>query len=282
MLTDAARAASQHLDLDALVVHGPAAELAPQLRAAGLTVDEIVAWDAPVSRSERDRAAASAAPVPSADDRAAARRLLDAAHKAKGGARYARMRTLLLEGTGTMTSGGTTVPIEVTEHVRLGRATHVELTIGETRLVQVVRDGVGFLRQFDQTLPLAPGLGDQMMLALRRDPNHVLRLASEEGARLRLLASEELAGTRWDRLEITASDGDVVVVWIDPRTHLIGRITYTEDGQPATDELSDYRLVDGVRLPFRARRLVGDGAAIAVTYRKLRPDAVVPDSLFSP
>jgi Trypsin-like serine proteases, typically periplasmic, contain C-terminal PDZ domain len=87
------------------------------------------------------------------------------------------------------------------------------------------------------------------------------------GAAVTVLAPQTQGWTTWDRLQFKVPGGKGFTLWINRETGLLDRI----EGSSAK-QLSDYRSVDGVMLPFVEKKAAGDGEFI-VTYssRKLRP-----------
>jgi zinc protease len=135
----------------------------------------------------------------------------------------------------------------------------------------------GWLRSPQGTMPLAgPQLkqvqgevfrGYFNLLLSDRDPDRTVSLSAE------------------NTLKITDKDGDEVEVTIDPVTKLIAAESYTQaqPGGPATPvtvELSDYRFVDDIKLPFKLNIKQGDRqmAAAVISGYKLN-SGVKPEDL---
>jgi hypothetical protein len=87
------------------------------------------------------------------------------------------------------------------------------------------------------------------------------------GAAITVLAPQTEGTTTWDRLQFKVPGGKGFTLWINQRTGLLDRI----EGSSAK-QLSDYRSVDGVMLPFVEKKSAGNGEFIvSYTSRTLRP-----------
>lgn len=76
-------------------------------------------------------------------------------------------------------------------------------------------------------------------------------LAADDGTRYRRLPDSEADSHRYQRLEATPPNGRAITLWIDPSTHRLDRATWQSSFLSASASYTDYRDVDGVRLPFR-------------------------------
>lgn len=88
-----------------------------------------------------------------------------------------------------------------------------------------------------------------------------------DGAAVTVLTPQTEGSNTWDRLQFKVSGGNGFTLWINRRTGLLDRI----EGSSAK-QLSDYRSVNGVLLPFVEKKPSGSGELI-VTYssRTLQP-----------
>jgi hypothetical protein len=75
-------------------------------------------------------------------------------------------------------------------------------------------------------------------------------LRGRDGAHPVLAANETLNGRLWAVVRITFGDEDVYDVFLDPKTGEIGGERRTENRRVRTETFSDWRVVDGVRMPF--------------------------------
>ena len=75
-------------------------------------------------------------------------------------------------------------------------------------------------------------------------------LTGRGGATVTLGAAAELMDKSWSVLRITFGDADAYEVLIDPSNGLLCCYRITESGQTRLELFGDWRLVDGVRMPF--------------------------------
>lgn len=67
-----------------------------------------------------------------------------------------------------------------------------------------------------------------------------------------------------DAVVVVPAGGSAVVVWIDRQTHLITKLEADTDSGPTTTELSDWRAVGGLRIPFK--RVTEDSSGAKTTW----------------
>ena len=93
-----------------------------------------------------------------------------------------------------------------------------------------------------------------LKVSLQRNPISLLLAAERGTVRARLLPDiKDDTGTLRRALEMSGTDLDPVVLYIDPDTGLISKETYLAGGpgQPLIEELfSEYRPVDGVQVAY--------------------------------
>jgi predicted aspartyl protease len=99
-------------------------------------------------------------------------------------------------------------------------------------------------------------------------------------AEMKMLAAQTEAGSSVDGVAVTPAKGSPIDVWFDRTTHLIVRlVAHTDDGE-LTTVYSDWRQIDGVRLPFRQVQTDSSGAVTtlelssATVEEKLAADAL--------
>jgi Aspartyl protease/PDZ domain len=86
------------------------------------------------------------------------------------------------------------------------------------------------------------------------------------GAAVTMLAPQNEGSTVWDRLRFQVPGGSGFTLWINRQTGMLDRV----EGE-TTKELSDYRPVNAVKLPFKEKKPVGDEMLTVVyTRRTLR------------
>ena len=97
-----------------------------------------------------------------------------------------------------------------------------------------------------ETLPLSTEQSNGRDMALQFPD--VLR--GRGGAKATLLASETREGRSWDVVRVTFGDADTYDVFIDPKTGALGGFRIMEDRRGRFESFDDWRMVDGVRMPF--------------------------------
>lgn len=116
--------------------------------------------------------------------------------------------------------------------------------------------------------------------------------ASRDPATMTWLGEQRGDGHRFQRVRVTPAGGDPVEAWIDADTHLLARLSRDgDDGFTTTTRYTDYRTVEGLRLPFHERDSNGETSydstrivhhvellAQAVDADFARPPSVISDA----
>jgi hypothetical protein len=101
----------------------------------------------------------------------------------------------------------------------------------------------------------------EMAAGLRRDVVSLLLAAKSGSLTVRLLPDvKDPDGQVSHAIELSATDLNPIVLYIDPQSSLIRKRVYAADapGRPVVDEaFFDYRDVDGIQFAFRATQKVG-------------------------
>ena len=195
---------------------------------------------------------------PSAEQRAGALTLLDRAIEAKGGLdRLRALKSIIVRQT--LTNGDsdgqakseTTNYIQYPDHFRIETPTIIQGFDGAQAWMKDprgVRDG-----------------GDLMLrdarASMRRDVVALLLAAKDGKLTTRQLPDvQDAKGRMTHTLELFAPDLNPIVLYLDPATGLVNKLSFIADvqGRPLVEEqFSEYRLVDGIQIPFQATRRVG-------------------------
>ena len=77
------------------------------------------------------------------------------------------------------------------------------------------------------------------------------------GARATLLGVEQREGASWSVVRLSFGNADTYDAFIDSATGVLDGFRITEDRQTRFERLSDWRLVDGVRMPFEDKVTTG-------------------------
>jgi hypothetical protein len=115
-----------------------------------------------------------------------------------------------------------------------------------------------------------------------RDPELILvRAAREPGVVVASLGTRSFEGGAHHALRITRGDGEVsAVLYLDPGTHLVRAMTYTEDGSETVERYDDYKRVSGIQVAHRRQTRNAD-TVLDLTVTELRFDAPLSPELFT-
>jgi zinc protease len=223
------------------------------------------------------------APLITPQEGAGARALLDRAIAAKGGLQKLRdIRSITAITRTSMIEGG--LQAEATTYLNYPNRVRVETSLQGVPSVQIFDGEFGWVRdpRGVHDVP-APALRD-LRSTLRRDMISLL-LAAERGAlRARLLPDvKDGDGTRHHTLEVSGTDLDPVVLYIDPDTGLISKQTYVAGGpgRPVIEEVfTDYRPVDGVQVAYAATIRRGGQPVLERRVTDIKINAPIDPALF--
>lgn len=111
----------------------------------------------------------------------------------------------------------------------------------------------------------------------------VLYRYKEKGSRVKLLGKEKLKDRLVFKLKLTKKDGEIEFIYIDAQTYLFSR-TVTEIKHKGrkierTADLSDYKDISGIKVPFRFE-VNRDGRKTIQIVKNVLVNKKVPDSYF--
>ena len=100
-------------------------------------------------------------------------------------------------------------------------------------------------------------------------------------AEIEYSGEKEEQGKRFHVIRITPDGGRPFDMWIDANTYLIDHIVEKADIETRTNYFSDYRVVNGVKLPFSIRSTNGDTKYDQmITLEKIEFNAPVQEAMF--
>jgi zinc protease len=289
-VADAKQAASEILDPKAyvMVLVGDAKDLEPQLKKEGWRYEK-VAFTEPIIAPVRE-------PEAPADARtiAAARKLVDEAIAAKGGkAKLAHLKSLKLTATGTTTIQGQSVPVEISRVFVLPDKMRIDATIKPPRAPSDVVVSIGLSGETGWQRGPDPKTGEYVVGDITgaglasadferwREPELILFKAAEPTAKLSLAPDETIDGKSYAVVKLRAPFADVdVSLYIDKKTKLIGRMSYSDAGNTESDDFSDYRDVGGVKFAYK-RTSTGGGRSTVLDLKTVEMDPQVDPQLFA-
>jgi zinc protease len=286
---DAKRAAGEILDPKAyvIVLVGDAKDLEPQLKNEGWRYEKVVFNDpvtAPVAQPEQPIDPRTAA---------AARKLIDEAIAAKGGKdRLTQLKAFKLVATGSTTVGTQSMPVEISRVFVVPDKMRIDASFKppgapQPRVVSVGLSGAsGWQRGPDpktgkDTVAEIAGIGLATADFERwREPELILLKASDKGAKLTTAPDENLDGKPCSVVVLRAPFGDVSVsLFIDKKTKLIGRMSYSDGGSAESDSFADYRDVAGIKLAFK-RVSSGGGRSTQLEVKTFEVDPKLDATVF--
>jgi predicted Zn-dependent peptidase len=289
-VADAKRAASEILDPKAYVVVlvGDAKDLEPQLKKEGWRYEK-VAFSQPITAP----AVAVDAPADPAAI-AAARKLIEEALVAKGGKpRLSSLSGFKLVAAGDALDRGQRVPLEISRVVVLPDKMRIDATFKPpgAQADTVVSIGVvgkaGWQRGPDPKTGgytvadiTGPGL-TAIEFERWREPELILMKAADPAAKLSVAADEAIDGKPHAVIKLRSPIGDVdVLLYIDRKTKLIGRMSYSDGGSVESDDFADYRDVGGVKLAHK-RTSLSAGRTTTLELKLAEIDPKIDPAVFA-
>ena len=288
-VADAKRAAGEILDPKAYVVVlvGDAKDLEPALVKEGWRYEK-VAFSDPVS-------APYVPPEVPVDAKAAAavRKLIDDALAAKGGkAKLAGIKAFKLTATGVTTISGQSLPVEISrvyvqpDKMRIDAALKPANAPREVLVSVAVSGKTGWQRGPDGATGnyavveiTGPALAT-VDFERWREPELILLKAADPKAVLTPLADDTVDGKPCSVIKQRSPFGDVdVTLYIDKKTKLISRMSYSDGGNTETDDFTDYRDAAGLKVAYK-RSTNGGGRSTTLDLKGFELDPKIEPTLF--
>lgn len=207
-------------------------------------------------------------------------------HEARGGLEKIKsVETARIQGT--MSMGGQSAPF--TFEWKSPAKTRFEITVQEMVGVTAFdgENGWQFMPFVGQTEPLA--MADEELKSAKDESDFHGPLVDYEqkGHQVALLGQEERDGVSFYKLELTKSNGDVTLVFIDAESFLEVRneATRTMEGMELQIEftMEDFRDVEGLIMPHRLHQRV-KGAPVDMTtmvFESIELGVDIPDDRFA-
>jgi hypothetical protein len=114
----------------------------------------------------------------------------------------------------------------------------------------------GWMQMGPQTVDATDQMKDRQLYGF-----DLLRRAGQPGFTARSLPDEPVGGKPAHVVELSDAQGHATRFYLDPATKQVIKVGFESGGQKLEALLSDYRDVDGVKVPFKVD-VVQDGAAI--------------------
>jgi zinc protease len=208
---------------------------------------------------------------PRPEDGAKAMALLDRVIAAKGGLDTLRgVKSIVAKQTLKSDAAGGPVQFETTNYIQYPDRLRIETPAPSGVNVQGFDGSQAWVKDQRGVHEQPDTVARDARLSLRRDITALLLAAKDGALTPRLLPDvrDPVTGQRdgvpytiVDQvLELSAPDFSPLLLYVDPRTSLIDRLTFVADApsRPLVEErFSDYRTVDGVQIAFQATRRIG-------------------------
>ncbi|MEO8554186.1 MAG: insulinase family protein, partial [Kofleriaceae bacterium] len=277
-----------------IVMVGDAKDLEPQLKAAGWRYEKV-----PYKETITEEAAPVAGPV-DAKGIAAARQVVADALAAKGGkAKLAGLKSLHMTAAGTTLIQGQSLPVDIEREFVFPDKMRIDATIAKQLKVTVAVDGkTGWEVAPDPKQGGKPGLidlKDNDMSAAQfeawREVELILLKAAEPNAKLVPLPDEKIGEADQFVVQLESpfegakradgsSNGPLAVrLYIDKRTKLISRMTYSDSGTTETDDFTGYKDVAGIKVAHK-RKSATAGRNTTLELSKVEFDSKIDPALF--
>jgi predicted Zn-dependent peptidase len=287
---EAKRAAGEILDPKAyvMVLVGDAKDLEPQLKKEGWRYEK-VAYTDPVT-------APVVAPETPVDPKAAsaAHKLIDEALVVKGGkAKLAGLKALRMVATGTTTMQTQGVPVDIERVFVFPDKMRIDATIKPARAPANVVVSIGVAGETGWQRGPDPKTGAYVVAEITgnglatidferwREPELILLKASEPSAKLAPAPDDTIDGKPQSVIKLRAPVGDVdVTLYIDKKTKLITRMSYSDGGSIETDDFADYRDASGLKVAYK-RTSSGSGRSTALELKTIELDPKIDPTVFA-
>jgi len=288
-VAEAKRAAGEILDSKAyvLVLVGDAKDLEPALHKEGWRYEKAAFTD-PISAPY----VAPDVPV-DAKATAVAKKLVDDALAAKGGKdRLAGLKAFKLHATGTTTISGQGLPVEITRLFAMPDKMRIDATIKPPNAPKDVLVSVGVNGKSGWQRGPDGKTGEYAVVDITgpalatvdferwREPELILLKAADPAAKLTPLADENVNDKPCSVVKLRSPFGDVdVTLYIDKKTRLVSRMSYTDGGNTETDDFADYRDVSGIKVAHK-RTTNGGGRSTTLDIKTVELDPKVSPNTF--
>jgi zinc protease len=285
-LASARQAASEILDPHdyVIVMVGDAKDLEPQLKKEGWHYEKVTFSD-PITPEIHETA-----PPADAKAVAAAKKLLDDALAAKGGKKIAAMKSFHWSASGTTMIGTQSVPVDVERTFVVPDKMRIDATLqlpGRKVPVIIALDGkTGWNQQPTQNGPSE--VGDLQGVELGaidferwREPELILLKATDPAAKVTPSEDETIDGQPQSVVRLQSPvEGLEVTMYLDKKTKLITRLSFSDGHQAQSDDFADYRDVNGIKIAFKRKSSTGPRIT-TLELSKFELDPKVDPSVFA-
>ncbi|MQA28263.1 MAG: hypothetical protein GEU82_00280 [Luteitalea sp.] len=216
-----------------------------------------------------------------------ARALLDRIVAAKGGLERLRGIKSITAKTRADSTGpdGQTTTAETVTYLAYPDRVRVETRAAEVAIVQVYDGTSAWVKDPNGIHDVPDRMIRDLQSGLRRDTIAVLLAAADGRVRVRALPDvKDDTGKVHHAIELSGSDLDPMVMYLDPDTSLVAKQTYVAGGagQPLVEELfSDYKAVEGLQVAFTAKLRVGGRQVLERRVTEFAVNTPISSTLFT-
>jgi len=289
-IADAKKAASEILDPKAyvMVMVGDAKDLEPLLVKEGWRFEKVAFTDPITAPVRQPEVPADAKAV------AAARKLIDDALAAKGGkAKLANLKAIRMTATGMTTIQGQSVPVEIARVLVLPDKMRIDATIKPPRAPRDVVVSIGVSGETGWQRGPDPKTNEYVVADITggglasvdferwREPELILLKAADPAAKLSPAPDETIDGKPHAVVRLRSPFAEVdLTLYIDKKTKLIGRMSYSDGGNAESDDFTDYRDVGGLKFAYK-RTSTGAGRSTALELKTVEIDPKIDPAVFA-
>ncbi len=269
-----------HPERMSIVLVGNASAFTDALKKTFPDVDVIPVADLDLTRNDlrKPRAANAANNAPAAADPKALN-LLRQAQAALGGKAFVEQKTQIAKGSATMTPPGAPQPIAIPTLVTYRQfpdAERMEMTTAMGAMVQGYDGTSGWMQMGPQTMDDAKG----QMKERHSYGYDLLRKVGQPGYTAHALPDEPVAGKPAHVVEVADAQGHTTRFYLDPGTNQVLKSVYETNGQKIETSYSDYRDVNGVKVPFKTDVSQDGTPVLKVELSDVQVNAPVDAGLF--
>ncbi|HEY1811239.1 MAG TPA: pitrilysin family protein [Kofleriaceae bacterium] len=264
-----------------IVMVGDAKDIEPQLKKEGWRYEKVSFTDVISPEPKLPDMPVDAKTI------AATKKLLAEAIAAKGGkAKLDAIKTIREVGSGTTTIRGQALPVVIEHTLAVPDRMRIDATIANKLKVDVAVSGkTGWELAPNQKTAeseLFDLAGNDMVAAqfeAWREPELILEKAIDPAAKVVPMPDDTIDDKPQAVVKMASPFGLDVVLFIDRKTKLVTRVTYSSEGQSETDDFGDYKDVGGVKVAFK-RVSATTGRVTALTMDKIDLAAKIDPKLF--
>jgi zinc protease len=204
--------------------------------------------------------------------------IIDKVIAAKGGLKKLReIRTVRAEATTTVPGPTGAVPMATTTSVEYPGRFRMDVETPAGTLTQVFADGSYWIKDARGVGEPDPAVRDVIRGALQRDTIPML-LGAAAGA---LVVRGADADPPFEAVIVSGDGLAPVTLFVNRDSGLIERVRYESPQGPVTEEYSDYRTVEGIKVPFHTVVTRAGAGAIERDIRRIHFNVALPRGLFS-